>query len=227
MKYRVLLVEDDSTIANVVCREIEKWGLEAKAAENFGDILPEFEEFAPHLVLLDISLPFYDGYHWCREIRKTSQVPVVFLSSATETLNIMMALQMGGDDFIEKPFDLSLLITKIMALLRRCYDYRPEATVLSHRGATLDTAGACLNYQGQKIELSKNEYRILQMLLMNKGSIVSREQLMERLWESNSFVDDNTLTVNITRLRKKLDAAGLPHFITTRVKMGYIIENEE
>ena len=179
---------------------------------------------ADELVLLDITLPFYNGYHWCQELRRVSNVPVVFLSSASDNMNIVMAMNMGGDDFIAKPFDLNVLLAKIQAILRRTYDFAAPAPTLEHRGAVLNTADASLTYQGQRIELTKNDYRILQTLLERKGSVVSRETLMEKLWETDSFVDENTLTVNIARLRRKLEAAGLPDYITTKKGLGYLIE---
>ena len=222
--YRVLIVEDEDAIAQAVAEELTQWGLETRCARDFRNVLGEFEAFQPHLVLLDIMLPFFNGYHWCNEIRKTSNVPIVFLSSASENMNIVMAMNMGGDDFIAKPFDLNVLLAKIQAILRRTYDFAAPAPTLEHRGAVLNTADASLTYQGQRIELTKNDYRILQTLLERKGSVVSRETLMEKLWETDSFVDENTLTVNIARLRRKLEAAGLPDYITTKKGLGYLIE---
>jgi len=221
--YRILIVEDDSAIAQVMCRQIAMWGIEARCAQNFQDILGEFREYDPQLVLLDIVLPFYNGYHWCSEIRKISKVPIVFISSASDNMNIVMAMNMGGDDFIAKPFDLNVLMAKVQAVLRRTYDFGVAADVLEHRGAALNTADATLTYQGERIELTKNDYRILQLLLENKGSVVSRDALMQRLWETDSFVDENTLTVNVTRLRKKLADAGLSDFIVTRKGLGYLV----
>ena len=171
-------------------------------------------------------LPCYDGYHWCREIRRVSEVPIIFLSSASDNLNLIMAVNMGGDDFIAKPFDWNVLLAKIQALLRRTYDFGGQAALLEHRGAVLNPSDAVLTYQGMRMELTKNEYRILQALLEQKGKVVSRETLMERLWATDSFVDENTLTVNVNRLRKKLDKAGLHDFIRTKVGMGYLIEQE-
>jgi DNA-binding response OmpR family regulator len=205
-------------------KRIEAWGLAAHTAEDFREIDRAFEALKPHLVLLDISLPFFDGYHWCREIRKISKVPVVFVSSALDNMNVIMAMNMGGDDYIVKPFDLDVLMAKIQAILRRTYDFGDSALLLTHRGAALDTADASLSYAGERIELTKNEYRILLALLESKGKIVSRERLMERLWDTDSFIDENTLTVNVARLRKKLDAAGLRDFIATKKGMGYILE---
>ena len=222
--YRVLIIEDDMGIAEAIQVQARMWNLDAAYVRNFRNVMEEFTAFDPHLVLLDITLPFYNGYHWCNEIRKVSKVPIIFISSASYNMNIVMAMNMGGDDFIAKPFDQSVLIAKMQALLRRSYDFGTAAPVLAHRGAELNTGDNTLTFQGQKIELTKNEYRILLALMESKGKVVSREKLMERLWESDSFVDENTLTVNVNRLRKKLDAAGLPNFIITKFGVGYLIE---
>lgn len=222
--YRIFIVEDDLQIAEGIKRQMESWNLEARCAQDFGKVLEEFQDYDPHLVLLDISLPFYNGYYWCQEIRKISKAPVIFISSASENMNIVMAMQMGGDDFIAKPFDQMVMTAKIQAVLRRAYDYVEESAFLGHRGAVLNLSDASLSYEGARIELTKNEYRILETLLEHKGRIVSREKLMEKLWESDSFVDENTLSVNINRLRKKLEKAGVTDFITTKVGMGYLIE---
>lgn len=224
MNHRIFIVEDDRVIAAAVKRHIESWGCEARVVQDLRNVVKEFVAFDPHLVLMDISLPFFNGYHWCREIRNISKVPVIFISSASDNMNIVMAMDMGGDDFIAKPFDLNVLLAKIQALLRRTYDFAAPAPTLEHRGAVLNTADASLTYQGRRIELTKNDYRILQTLLERKGSVVSRETLMEKLWETDSFVDENTLTVNIARLRRKLEAAGLPDYITTKKGLGYLIE---
>lgn len=222
--YKLMIVEDDRGIAEAVKKQAESWGLEALAVSDFSGIMDEFARFEPHIVLLDISLPFYNGYHWCGEIRKVSKVPVIFISSASDNMNIIMAMNMGADDFIAKPFDQSVLIAKIMALLRRSYDFAPSKNILAHKGAVLDPGAGVLNYDGERIELTKNESRILLCLMESKGQTVSRERLMERLWETDSFVDENTLTVNVNRLRKKLDKAGLSGFITTKFGVGYMIE---
>ena len=221
--YKILIVEDDEAIAQAMRRQIALWGLETRCARNFQDIMSEFRKFEPHLVLLDIMLPFYGGYHWCAEIRKISKVPIVFISSASDNMNIVMAMNMGGDDFISKPFDLNVLMAKIQAILRRTYDFTSPAETLEHDGAVLNLSDASLSYRGERIELSRNEYRILQMLLEKKGQVVSRDTLMQRLWETDSFVDENTLTVNVTRLRKKLADVGLEEFIATRKGLGYVI----
>ncbi|HIU30545.1 MAG TPA: response regulator transcription factor [Candidatus Caccousia avistercoris] len=224
MTYRIFIVEDDPAIAQMVEEQVKAWGLDARRAENFREVAAEFAAYQPHLVLLDISLPFYNGYHWCAEIRKISKVPIVFLSSAADNLNIVMAMNMGADDFIPKPFDRDVLVAKLQAILRRSYDFAAAAPVLEHRGALLDTGDNSLLYQGRRIPLTKNEYRILLTLMEKKGQVVSRERLMERLWETDSFIDDNTLTVNVNRLRKELDAAGLPGFIATKFGVGYQIQ---
>ena len=222
--YRLLIVEDDMGIAQAIKEQAGVWGLEAAYVEDFRNVMSEFAAFSPHLVLLDISLPFYDCYHWLSEIRKVSQVPVIFISSASDNMNIVMAVNMGGDDFIVKPFDQSVLMAKIQAMLRRTYDFSKGVPVLEHRGALLNTGDNTLVYEDEKINLTKNEYRILLTLMQDKGKVVSREKLMQILWETDSFVDENTLTVNVGRLRKKLEAAGLQDFITTRFGVGYIIE---
>lgn len=222
--YRILVVEDDRGIAEAIKTQAELWGLEAVCAENFRDVLADFARVQPHLVLLDITLPFFNGYHWCGEIRKISKVPIIFISSAADNMNIVMAMSLGADDFIAKPFDGGVLMAKIQALLRRSYDFAAAMPLLEHRGAFLDTGDNSLTFRGEKIALTKNEYRILLCLMENKGKVVSREKLMERLWQTDSFVDENTLTVNVGRLRKKLDAAGLEGFITTRFAVGYIVE---
>jgi len=222
--YRVFLVEDDEAIASALKGHIESWGLEVVTVSDFSRVNEEFAVCAPHVVLLDISLPFYDGYYWCREIRKASQVPVIFLSSAADNMNIVMAMNMGGDDFIPKPFDVRVLMAKLQAILRRAYDYTAPVPVLEAKGAVLNTSDASLTHQGDRIELTKNEYRILETLLEKRGQIVSRSELMERLWETDRFVDENTLTVNIGRLRRKLEEHGLIDFITTKKGLGYLVE---
>lgn len=222
--YRIYIVEDDRTIANAVKNHLEKWGFEVKCADDFKNIMSEFSEYSPHLVLMDIGLPFYNGFYHCSEIRRVSKVPVVFLSSASDNMSIVMAMNMGGDDFIAKPFDLTVLMAKIRAILRRTYDFGLETGVITHKGAMLNISDATLSFNGEKIDLTKNEYRILLTLLENKGKVVSRDLLMNKLWETDSYVDENTLTVNVSRLRKKLERAGLSDFIETKSGMGYIVE---
>ncbi|WP_346877676.1 MULTISPECIES: response regulator transcription factor [unclassified Clostridium] len=222
--YKILIVEDDLIIAKTVKNHIRSWGFEAECVTDFKDVLAAFVSYSPQLVLLDITLPFFNGYHWCSEIRKVSKVPIIFISSASDSMNIVMAMNMGGDDFIAKPFDLNVLTAKVQALLRRTYDFTGQTNLLEHKGSILNISDATLNYHDRKIELSKNENKILQILLENKGKAVSRDTIMTRLWETDSYIDDNTLTVNITRLRKKLQEVGLSDFITTKKGIGYMVE---
>lgn len=207
--YRIFLVEDDETIAKLVRRHLEKWDYDVHVVQKFDAVMSEFASFDPHLVLMDIGLPFYNGYHWCTEIRRVSKVPVVFLSSAADNMNIVMAVSMGADDFIAKPFDLDVLTVKIQAIIRRCYDFGANNSVLEHNGAMLNISDATITYDDKRLELTKNELKILQTLFDNKERIVSRSLLMEKLWESDAYVDENTLSVNVNRLRKKLDSIGL------------------
>lgn len=217
-------MEDDPGIARGVGQLIAAWGMEAVTVRDFQNVSGEFATCNPHLVLMDIGLPFMNGYHWCSEIRRVSQVPIIFLSSASDNMNIIMAMNMGADDFIPKPFDGNVLIAKIQALLRRAYSFGESSPVLEHRGAMLNTGDNSLTYQGKQISLSKNEYRILLELMKSRGKVVSREKLMEALWQTDSFVDENALTVNVGRLRKKLEAAGLTDFIETKFGVGYRID---
>lgn len=214
--YQIFLVEDDPGIAEAIAARAAQWDLRVTAAQDFRNILPEFLALRPHLVLLDIGLPYFNGYHWCAELRRISKVPILFLSSASDNLNMVMAMNLGADDFIAKPFDGDVLIAKMQALLRRAYDFGESVPVLEHRGT--------LRFGERTLTLSRNEFRILLCLLENKGRAVSRERLMERLWQTDQFVDENTLTVNVNRLRKKLDALGLPDFIVTRFGVGYLVE---
>ena len=222
--YRIFLVEDDEVIAGAVKRHLEGWGYTVRCAQAFDRVLQEFAAFDPQLVLLDITLPFFNGYHWCQEIRKVSKVPILFLTSAGDSVNTVMAMQLGGDDLLAKPFDLQVLSAKVQAMLRRAYDFGPSTHLLSCGRAVLNVSDGTLTVDGQRLELTRNEFRILQMLLERKGQTVSREALMTRLWESDSFVDENTLTVNVGRLRRKLEAAGLPELIRTRKGEGYRAE---
>ena len=221
--YRLLIIEDDLRIAEAMKEQTKTWDLDAHIVEDFRSVLTDFISYQPHIVLLDIVLPFFNGYHWCGEIRKISKVPIIFISSASDNMNIVMAMNMGADDFIAKPFDMNVLVAKIQALLRRTYDFAASVPVLEHRGAFLNTGDDSLTYNNDNIPLTKNEYRILLCLMENKGKVVSREKLMERLWKTEVFIDENTLTVNVNRLRKKLEAAGLENFIATRVGIGYIV----
>ena len=221
--YRILIVEDDEVIARVIREHLAGWGYTVRTAAEFDRILSEFAAFDPQLVLLDISLPFFNGYHWCSEIRKISKVPIIFISSAADNMNLIMAVNMGGDDFLSKPFELSVLTAKVQALLRRTYDFGPSAHLLECGGAVLNASDGTLRVGDQVVELTRNEWKILQLLMENRGKTVNRDALMIRLWESDAFVDENTLTVNITRLRKKLDSSGLADFIRTKKGLGYMV----
>ena len=210
-------------IAEAIQRHISAWGLVARCADDFENVLAAFADFDPQLVLMDISLPFFNGYHWCSEIRRVSKVPIIFVSSASDHMNIVMAVNMGGDDFIAKPFDLDVLTAKVQALLRRAYDFTAPAKLLESSGAVLNMSDATVCFDGRKTELTKNEFKMLQLLFENKGHIVTRDEMMTRLWESDSFVDENTLTVNITRLRRKLEDTGLSGLILTKKGIGYMV----
>lgn len=221
--YKVFIVEDDCGIANGVRAHLETLGFEARTAQDFRDIMREYTEFDPHLTLMDIGLPSFNGFYWCSEIRRVSRAPIIFLSSASDNMNIVTAMDMGADDFIAKPFDLTVLVAKIRAVLRRAYDFK-EADFIAHNGVRLDLEDASLTYDGRKVELTKNEFRILHTLMESVGRIVSRETLMSRLWETDCYIDENTLSVNISRIRRKLENAGLRDFIRTKTGLGYIIE---
>ena len=222
--YRILIVEDDAVIARTVKSHIDTWGCQARCVTDFRHVLSDFAAYDPQLVLMDISLPFFNGYHWCTEIRKVSKVPIIFISSASDNMNLIMAINLGGDDFLAKPFDLSVLTAKVQAMLRRTYAFGGQASLIEHKGAILNTGDSVLTYNGQRLELSRNEYKLLHLLMDSRGNAVTREALMTRLWETDSFIDDNTLTVNMTRLRKKLEDAGLDGFITTKKGVGYIVD---
>ena len=222
--YKILIVEDDETIAGGLKTHLEKWNYQTECMTDFKDVMGKFLEFEPQLVLLDIVLPFFNGFHWCQEIRKISKVPIIFLSSVNDNMNIVMAMNMGGDEFIEKPFDLNVVTAKVQAVLRRTYEFRGTADIMEWNGAILNLADATVLYQDQKQELTKNKFKILQMLLENTGKIVSRESIMTRLWDNNEFIDDNTLTVNVARLRKKMEQIGLGGKIITKKGIGYMVE---
>lgn len=222
--YKILVVEDDTVIAQEIKRHLTRWGYEVEEVSDFADVMGQFGRFQPQLVLMDIGLPFYNGYYWCTEIRKVSNVPILFLSSASENMNIVMAMNMGGDDFIAKPFALEVLSAKIQAVLRRTYALNVPPELLEHQGVLLNLADASLLYQGKSTELTRNEFRMLQLLFEQTGRVVSREAMMKRLWNNDCYVDDNTLTVNMTRLRRKLEEAGLPIQILTKKGMGYLLE---
>ncbi|MBR4914074.1 MAG: response regulator transcription factor [Clostridiales bacterium] len=223
--YKVYIVEDDKGIADGITSCLGNWGMEGRVVSDFMKVLEEVEEYEPHLIIMDITLPYMGGYHWCQEIRKKSSVPIIFISSATDNMNIIMAINMGADDFIAKPFDQSVLIAKVTALLRRTYDFSQASATLEVAGAVLNTNNNTLTYNGTEVDLARNEYKILLTLVQNKNKVVSREKLMEALWETDCYVDENTLTVNVGRLRKTLEGIGLKDLIKTKFGVGYILED--
>ena len=222
--YKIMIIEDDLTIARTSSEHLSQWGYDTTCVTEFHNVADQVLRAEPQLVLLDIALPFYNGFHWCGEIRKFSKVPIIFISSASDNMNIVMAMNMGGDDFIAKPFDLHVLTAKVGALLRRVYSFQGQVHVLERNGVVLNLGDTTLTYKGRKIELTKNDFRIVQLLMENAGRVVSRDEMMQRLWESDQFIDDNTLTVNITRLRKKLAELGLEQWIITKKGLGYLVE---
>lgn len=222
--YRIFIVEDDGTIADIMKTQLEAWGYTVACVETFDDVMEQFTGFGPQLVLLDISLPHRNGFHWCREIRKVSKVPVMFISSASDAMNMVTAINMGADDFIAKPFDLPVLMAKVQALLRRAYEFDDPAELMEHKGVIFSVGEGAIYHDGKRVELTRNEHRILHTLMQSRGKTVSREEIMQRLWEHDSYVDDNTLTVNVTRLRKRLEEIGVHDFIHTRKGEGYRLE---
>ena len=224
--HKILLVEDDEVIRQQVKKMLEQWGYEVVLVEDFMEVLSLFVKEEPHLVLMDIGLPLFNGYHWCQEIRKVSKVPIMFLSSRDQAMDIVMAINMGGDDFVTKPFDQNVLLAKIQGLLRRSYEFGQDQSLLEYRGVILNLKAMDLVYQGEVVSLTKNEFQILQVLFERSGNIVSREDLMKELWNSDFFIDDNTLSVNVARLRKKLEAVGLNDFIETKKGVGYGLRHD-
>ncbi|NLY68110.1 MAG: response regulator transcription factor [Tissierellia bacterium] len=222
--YKILIVEDDKALCNNIKEGISKWNFQGVAVENFEDILQEFGKHNPHLVIMDINLPYFDGFYWCKKIREISKVPIIFLSSRDSNMDIVMAVNMGGDDYVTKPFSMDVLLAKIQALLRRTYSYgQDEGQIIECDGAILNINDGTLTYKGEKIELTKNEFKILQLLMRNRGKIVSRDRIMRVLWESEYFISQNTLTVNVNRLRNKLGDIGLKDLIVTKKAQGYMI----
>lgn len=223
VQYKIMIIEDDLNAAQSISRFLETWGFQCKYLDNFQEVIEKFVEYKPEIILLDITLPRYNGYYWCEEIRKISKVPIIFISSISDNLNMILAMNMGGDDFVTKPFDLNFLLAKINSLLRRTYDFQGVMNIIACGDVVLDLDNAKLQYKGNIMELSRNDFIILKELMTHKGKNVSRDELMQALWSDNTFVDDNTLTVNITRVRNKLSKIGLEDFIITRKGMGYQI----
>ena len=213
--HKIMLVEDDSVIRQMIKKMLEQWGYQVLVIEDFMEVLTTFVKEEPQLVLMDIGLPLFNGYHWCQEIRKISTVPIMFLSSRDQAM----------DDYVTKPFDHNVFLAKVQGLLRRSYEFGTDQNLLEHRGVILNLKSMDMMYQGQIITLTKNEFQILHILFERVGSIVEREDLMKELWNSDFFIDDNTLSVNVARLRKKLEESGLANFIETKKGIGYGLTN--
>lgn len=222
--YKILIVEDDKVLCNNIEEGIAKWGFDVISIGNFENVLEEFAKHNPHLVIMDINLPCFDGFYWCRKIRDISKVPIIFLSSRDSNMDIVMAVNMGGDDYVTKPFSMDILLVKIQALLRRTYSYgQDEGQIIECNGAILNLNDGILTYNDKSIELTRNEFKILQLLMRNQGKIVARDRIMRVLWESEYFISENTLTVNVNRLRKRLEDIELKDFIVTKKSQGYMI----
>lgn len=219
--YKVLIIEDDLNAAENICKFLSDWGLHCAYLQDFQQVMADYVRFNPEIVLLDVKLPHYNGFHWCEEIRKISKVPIIFISSVSDNLNMILAMNMGGDDYVVKPFDLNYLLAKINSLLRRTYDFQGTMNVIACGDVILNLDSAKLQYQGQTVDLSRNDFLILRELMSHQGKSVSRDDLMQALWNDNTFVDDNTLSVNVARVRGKLDKIGLGDFIATKKGMGY------
>lgn len=221
---KIMIIEDETTIRELISEELQKWQFETFGTTDFNHVLDDFQREDPQLVLLDINLPVFDGYYWCQKIREISKIPIIFISSRSTNMDMIMAMNMGADDFVTKPFQIDVLIAKINALLRRSYNYSEVGSeIMSHNGITLNVDNGSMEINGEVIDLSKNEYRLLYILIKKHGKILTREKLLRALWEDERFVDDNTLTVNINRLRKKIEQAGLEGYIETKVGQGYIV----
>jgi len=222
--FKIMIVEDDTRIKEILLENVVRWGFEGKALDNFDEVFIEFSKYSPHLVLMDINIPFFDGFYWCSKIREISKVPIIFVSSRNNNMDVIMAINMGGDDFIQKPFSLEILMAKIKALIRRTYSYADaETNVLQYQDIVINMKDNSIVYKNKKSELSRNEFSILYLLMKNNGNLISRDKIMRSLWEDESFVDDNTLTVNVNRLRKKLEDIGLEDLIKTKKGQGYTI----
>ncbi|WP_040205699.1 response regulator transcription factor [Neobacillus jeddahensis] len=222
---KIMIVEDEPTIREMLGETFEKWGFEVIKLIEFDQIVEAFIHEQPHLILLDINLPSFDGFYWCQQIREISKVPIIFLSSRNTPMDMVMAMNMGGDDFMQKPFYTDVLLAKVNALLRRSYSYiDTKPNVLEHEGVILNLKDWEVRLGEEKIDLTKTEFTILHLLMQQKGTIVSRKKIMRNLWKDESFVDENTLTVNVNRLRKKLAELGKDQFISTKKGEGYIIQ---
>ena len=223
LRLKILLIEDDQSIFELVQQRLQQWGFTVKGITDFNAVIDVYRASQPHLVMIDIQLPAYDGFHWCREIRAESNVPIIFLSSRDHPMDMVMAMQMGADDFVQKPFHMDVLVAKIQAILRRTYDYKEQASsTVEWQGAKIDYDRALISHHGMQVELTKNELFILKALLASAGQIVSRDDMMRKLWDDERFVNDNTLTVNVNRLRQRLEDIGLVDVIVTKKGLGYM-----
>lgn len=220
----ILLVEDNFDLAKEIAINLEKWGMQVEGIDDFSNILEEVIKKQPKLVIMDVNLPYYDGFYWCQRIREVLKIPILFLSSRDSNMDLIMGIHNGGDDYITKPFDIQVLVAKINALLRRAYQYADSGALLYYNDAVLDTEKCELRYKGRTLELTKNEIKVLTLLIHNKGKVVSREKIMMSLWNMDEFISDNTLTVNITRLRSKMKEIGLGEAVKTKRGIGYMIQ---
>lgn len=221
--FSIMIVEDDKTIASSLETELNKWQYDAFCVQDFHKVLDTFKQSQPQLVLMDINLPTYNGYYWTQEIRKLSEVPIIFITSRSDDLDLVMAIQMGADDFIKKPFALTVALAKVQAMLRRTYDYIEQEAFLTVEDIVLKTTELTLVSKKDSVSLTKNECKILEILFQKKGQFISRDKIITELWESEAFIDDNTLAVNISRLRKKLREIGEVDFIQTKKGGGYAV----
>ena len=223
--YKIMIIEDDLTLAGLIKSSLSKWGYEVFCVEDFFNVMDDFTAINPHLLMIDINLPYFNGYHWCAMIRKVSKIPIIFISSALESMNIIMAINMGADDYVTKPFDNNVFLAKVQGLLRRSYEFGNDQSLLEHQGVILNLKSTDLVFDGKVVTLTKNEFQILRVLFEHSDGIVARDDLMKELWNSDFFIDDNTLSVNVARLRKKLEEHGLKNFIETKKGIGYGLIN--
>ncbi|WP_159882309.1 response regulator transcription factor [Paenibacillus puerhi] len=223
-KYNLLIIEDDKDLADAMRKLLDKWGYHIAICEDFEYIMKCFNEVEPHIVLLDINIPAFDGFYWCKKIREVSKVPIVFVTSRDSNMDIVMAMNSGGDDYIQKPFDSHVLVAKLQAIIRRTYEYQTvETSLIEYNQVILNLNDTKLYFGEKNVELTKNEFRILKTMMENNGKVVSRDSLMKQLWDDDLYVNENTLTVNMNRLRKKLEELGVYDFIQTKKGMGYLV----
>ncbi|MGM0942078.1 MAG: response regulator transcription factor [Bacillota bacterium] len=223
--YKLLIIEDDENMANVLKTLLEKWNFHTMVCNDFENILKVFEKEEPHIILMDINIPSFDGFYWCKKIREISSVPIIFCSSRNSNMDIVMAINNGGDDYIQKPFDSYVLVAKLQAIIRRTYEYKSDSNqIIECKQVILNLSDTAVYHQDQRVELTKNEFEILKTLMENKGKVVTRDRLMKKLWDDDIYVNENTLTVNINRLRSRLEDIGVVNYIVTKRGMGYIIQ---